>query len=351
MASITDIWIQQTTAKRQAIDGSQLVLDIVTEAGEAPSQVVFSATPEGTEIYRAHVTGTKIPSDSIKTIILKLLTTEPDKIPASFCWLPQAVWVSALDDEGNYRVLSGDPDWPQAKAFTPTKGRSYALTVVLAGAPLHEMTLPFVGVSKARSGPGNSALALAVQKSRTIEFTLQEPITEPKMLMLIGLGVCTLSVMTPTSADATPVPLGGQTSSSPVPGIHIAVTHGKEGVMIYANGQVATMPEANSTVVGMWVSHQALSAFYRGVIQEVRVWNRARSSVEIQKNLNRRFTKIEGDLIGLWVYGRDMLKVSGDTDGTQGPKKPPAPAQHVLPMTAVNSLEDSEESSPHYIVC
>ncbi|AKD02114.1 hypothetical protein PKOR_01870 [Pontibacter korlensis] len=89
---------------------------------------------------------------------------------------------------------------------------------------------------------------------------------------------------------------------------HVAVVYGAGYVTTYLNGQFAHS-RAVTGVVGDKVAtqndfriggRQGSSQFFKGAIDEVRVWKEVRSEVEIQDNMHRVLPESEGVLVGNW---------------------------------------------------
>ena len=87
---------------------------------------------------------------------------------------------------------------------------------------------------------------------------------------------------------------------------HIAVTFDGDSYRVYVNGSL--MHEDSQTFKDqepvaqpqLWIGR--VDNFFRGQIDEVRLWKRARSANEILADMNRRLGGQETDLIGYWHF-------------------------------------------------
>ena len=101
-------------------------------------------------------------------------------------------------------------------------------------------------------------------------------------------------------------------------------------VTVYRNGKLLwehTLSDIIGNSAGKpWVLGQewdgtALSDFFEGVIDEVRIWNKARPPEEIRETMNHRLTGLEDGLIGYWRFNEGLGTTVADTtansnDGT-----------------------------------
>src|SRR3954466_6313850 len=102
---------------------------------------------------------------------------------------------------------------------------------------------------------------------------------------------------------------------------HLVGVIGKEGMKLYLNGWLVdsnsytggfdkALPNALFRI-GETVSINDPPAAFEGMIDEVRLWNTARSLDEIRANLHRRLSGNETNLIGLWNFDDDTAKDGG----------------------------------------
>lgn len=82
---------------------------------------------------------------------------------------------------------------------------------------------------------------------------------------------------------------------------HIAATYNGNKIIIYRNGetianaiQSGNVTDVNFILLGIWEKS------FNGLIDEVRVWNTARTQNQIQTNMNRALSGQEKGLIGYW---------------------------------------------------
>ncbi len=98
---------------------------------------------------------------------------------------------------------------------------------------------------------------------------------------------------------------------------HLAGTYDGSEIVIYQNGQKITstpqsgnVTHANFVLLGRWVTS------FNGLIDEVRIWNIARTQAEIQSNMNHVLTGNEPGLVGYWRL--DEGSGQAVFDGTSG---------------------------------
>ncbi|MDJ0504089.1 MAG: hypothetical protein PX635_02435, partial [Nostocales cyanobacterium LE14-WE12] len=111
---------------------------------------------------------------------------------------------------------------------------------------------------------------------------------------------------------------------------HITLSYDKNAVKLYANGQLVHSYDASVTIGDYWTNlnefriggRQANNPqYFKGEIDEVRVWNVARTQAEIQANLSQRLTGKEQGLVGYWNFeespGNTVYDLTvNDNDGT-----------------------------------
>jgi hypothetical protein len=91
---------------------------------------------------------------------------------------------------------------------------------------------------------------------------------------------------------------------------HAAVTYDRATLRLYLNGNlesevfVGQLPRFDSiqhAAIGTTItSTGAAEGFFDGVIDEVRIWNVARSATEIRQTINQQLTTTPTGLIGRW---------------------------------------------------
>ncbi|GAB4568360.1 MAG: hypothetical protein Kow0047_21170 [Anaerolineae bacterium] len=84
---------------------------------------------------------------------------------------------------------------------------------------------------------------------------------------------------------------------------HLAGTYDGQEIVIYRNGQeIASVPfsgnvaDVNFVLLGIW------GTSFDGLIDEVRIWNIARTQAEIQADMNRILNGDEPGLVGYWRF-------------------------------------------------
>merc|ERR1711968_108385 len=103
---------------------------------------------------------------------------------------------------------------------------------------------------------------------------------------------------------------------------HIAVTYDGREARIYLNGthagkkrQGPLAPQTKKVpfLVGALYYKGKPSGFFNGVIDDVRIWNVARSNVEIFRDMNRTLTGTESGLVADWKFDEGSGATSSDT--------------------------------------
>jgi signal transduction histidine kinase len=95
---------------------------------------------------------------------------------------------------------------------------------------------------------------------------------------------------------------------------HLAVSTGKAGVRVYFNGRLAASSEYTGSFASIgtgqnnflgrnnWLGNDSAVEDLDGQIDEVRVWQVARSAEEVRENMFRRLSGREPNLVGLWNF-------------------------------------------------
>ena len=109
---------------------------------------------------------------------------------------------------------------------------------------------------------------------------------------------------------------------------HLAVVVEKMGsssskVTVYRNAHLLwqhTLSDVLGSTTGKpwvlgqdWDDNSTLSDFFEGVIDEVRIWNKARTPEEIRDTMNHRLTELEDGLIGYWRFDEGLGTTVADT--------------------------------------
>ncbi|MCI0578866.1 MAG: LamG domain-containing protein, partial [Chloroflexi bacterium] len=102
---------------------------------------------------------------------------------------------------------------------------------------------------------------------------------------------------------------------------HIAGVYDGSQIAIFRNGQfIASQPhsgdvsDVNFVLIGIWIET------FRGQIDEVRLWNVARSQTEIQNDMNRLLNGNEFGLVGYWRFdeGSGQAALDSTSNGNNG---------------------------------
>jgi hypothetical protein len=90
---------------------------------------------------------------------------------------------------------------------------------------------------------------------------------------------------------------------------HVAVTFDGKEYQVYVNGEEREYTSQAGNFAGKTPCSTPINCignagnyFFRGAIDEVRIWKRARSQSEIQADMNRRLGGSETDLVGYWHF-------------------------------------------------
>nr|NCR45675.1 hypothetical protein [Microcystis aeruginosa SX13-01] len=98
---------------------------------------------------------------------------------------------------------------------------------------------------------------------------------------------------------------------------HIAVTYDLGLIKTYANGILVHTYNGSGTIGDFHLDQndfriggrQNESQFFQGSIDDVRIWNKARTQAEIQADFNRELTGNESGLVGYWNFN----SINGNT--------------------------------------
>ncbi|MFM6482207.1 MAG: LamG domain-containing protein, partial [Microcystis panniformis] len=92
---------------------------------------------------------------------------------------------------------------------------------------------------------------------------------------------------------------------------HIAVSYDKGLIKTYANGSLVHTYDGTGTIGDVFASQDELrigyrqaanSQYFKGQIDEVRVWNLTRTQAEIQANLSQKLSGNESGLVSYWNF-------------------------------------------------
>lgn len=99
---------------------------------------------------------------------------------------------------------------------------------------------------------------------------------------------------------------------------HIAGSYDGSTVKIYVDGSLRNMANhqfANTNLnlfIGAWNDGGTPSRLFKGTIDEVRIWNIARTEAEIQADMHRELTGSESGLAAYWCFNEGMGTIAFD---------------------------------------
>jgi hypothetical protein len=106
---------------------------------------------------------------------------------------------------------------------------------------------------------------------------------------------------------------------------HIAVTYNNGTVTTYVNGNLVDVYEGSGSIGDVYPalnelriggrSNNPADKFFDGQIDDVRVWNTARTQADIQFNLDTVLTGAESGLAGSWSFGEGTGNVTTNSTG------------------------------------
>ena len=110
--------------------------------------------------------------------------------------------------------------------------------------------------------------------------------------------------------------------------IHFAMTYDQAAVMLYVNGNyMAGMVGSRKTVTGgmlatartaLTIGGNPRGAYFNGEIDELRMWNVARTQAEIMATMNTTLAGNEPGLVGYWKFDDGAGATAADSVTTAG---------------------------------
>ena len=130
-----------------------------------------------------------------------------------------------------------------------------------------------------------------------------------------------------TIVDNIPSPHTASSTSSLTPGkwYYIAASWGVDGMKLYINGVLeGTNAYAGAgnfsnelVTIGNWLYH--LNQGFPGKIDEVRIWNTARTQTEIRDNMCKKLIGNETGLVGYWRFDETTGNTAFDSQTNVAP--------------------------------
>ena len=129
---------------------------------------------------------------------------------------------------------------------------------------------------------------------------------------------------------------------------HVAAVAGKGGMKLYLDGVLVAQNEYeasfaqldSNTTNFLGRSHWESNAYFKGHIDEVRIWNTVRTPEQLRTHMYRRLRGLEQGLVALWNFdegdGRDSSTRANHAELVGGarcvPQRLPTAAAHVRPV-------------------
>ncbi len=134
---------------------------------------------------------------------------------------------------------------------------------------------------------------------------------------------------------------------------HVAVTYDGNSYKLYVNGVLKEIPNVSGDIIGKVPVNRPLEfigraeKFFRGRIDDVRIWKRARTQADIQIDMDRRLGGNETDLIGYWHFEHGRANDYSRNANNGRPSQDIVPVASPLPaysfFAGVNNLHVSSQ--------
>jgi hypothetical protein len=121
-------------------------------------------------------------------------------------------------------------------------------------------------------------------------------------------------------------PIAGVTKLARNTWYHVAVTYNGSVWKLYLNGQLENQLSVNQPVQGVSIQHAAIGSactsvgaaqgFFNGIIDEVRIWNAARTQTQVISTLNSAITGTSTNLIARWGFNEGTGTSVASSAGT-----------------------------------
>ncbi len=104
---------------------------------------------------------------------------------------------------------------------------------------------------------------------------------------------------------------------------HVACTYDGDSIIAYINGESISskaysadiFSNNNPLYLGVWYLNNGVYSFI-GIMDEIRVWNYARSKTEIQSAMNIGLSDSDSGLVGYWKFDEGVGNTTGDGSGS-----------------------------------
>ena len=239
-------------------------------------------------------------------------------------------WSWASRRESILSLEDGRRPWFTALAPVPGTAGDLRLAALVGDAPTSESALSFDGSNDYVEVAHDDALNPDTELTLEAWVKLTTPTKDQKIFgkTTIGNGY-NLGVINghlyPSIWDTNGTRYNAQWGTIPA-GVwtHLAVTWQSGGYMVgYINGEEVGRIQASNNPIGTNTNPLRIGAapwdpryyFVAGLIDEVRVWNRARTAAEIQADMYRRLTGSEDGLVAYWPFDEGTGTTTADATG------------------------------------
>lgn len=268
-----------------------------------PSRLLWESVA-GAEIYQVQIAANSAMTD----VIMNQLTTEPHlevmtAFSSTYYWRVRAFNYSSVGDWSTlYRFTTGDSCGVSALAFD---GAAAKMTSRIFTWRDTAVTIEFWNYVRAADVKNSSAFSVGTEVNN-VRFQAHAPWSDKTLYWDYGDIGATGRIAT-NYADYldkwTHVALvsDGKTFK----GIYL------DGVLVASGTEASFPPERTNLVVGCFLN----DSYHKGLIDELRIWNRVRSQEEIERDMRRTLTSPQPGLVGYWRFDETNGLVVPDVSG------------------------------------